>query len=126
MELLGERVGSETVAEYLPRLVRLARRRARQLPRFAKYTAQYQQDGQDLQRVNFRPEGQIWAEFKLIARGCRASMCYLFVYLLLREEAWSRADRSANEPSFPFVMDLREIARPGGFRFVRRLFVQRE
>ena len=121
-----ERVGSEGVAEYLPRLVRLARRRAHQLPHFSKYTAHYQKDGQDLQKVNFRPEGQIWAEFKLIARGCSASMCYLFVYLLLREEAWSRADNSSNEPSLPFKLDLREIARPTGFRFVRRLFVQRE
>ena len=126
MPLFRRRLQGKKMAEYLPRLIKLARRKARRLPVFSKYTAEYQDDGQDLQKINFRPEGQDWGEFKLIARGCSVSMCYLFVFLLLLEDELARTGNSASEVSPTYRLALREIARHSGVRLLRRLFVARE
>ncbi|MCB1325668.1 MAG: DUF1564 family protein [Spirochaetales bacterium] len=126
MPLFYRRLRGRKLAEYLPVLIKLARRQAGRLPVFPKFTAEYQEDGQDLQRINFRPAGQDWGEFKLIARGCSVSMCYLFVFLLLLEDELSRNGNTANEVSLPYRLALNEIARNSGVRFVRRLFFARE
>ena len=45
-------------------------------------TIQYQEKGQKLHRVDFRPVEWDWIELKLLASSCNMSICAFFVFLL--------------------------------------------
>lgn len=107
------------ISDYLPILLRLARRRALALPSVPRYTTFYQAPGQDLQDVNFSVAGRQWGEFKLIARGCNVSMCFLFVHLMLQDTERSRRTGLDGEASLPYQMELREIVEKPGKSIIR-------
>ncbi|MCB1327854.1 MAG: DUF1564 family protein [Leptospiraceae bacterium] len=92
--------------QYLGHLIRLARREPRKLPTKSRFTTRYQRPRLNLQKVNFRPHGRDWGEFKTIARGCGVSMCRLFVHLLLMD---SKSDDSTNAVASKWWVGLREI-----------------
>ncbi|MCB1324872.1 MAG: DUF1564 family protein [Spirochaetales bacterium] len=108
---------------YLKHLLRLARRRPDLLPLKRRITTKYQPNCQQLQKLNFRPEGRDWGEFKTIARGCGVSMCRLFVHLMLLDND-SKADVKAVATSFR--TNLREIVLSPGKKVVRILQIRRK
>lgn len=44
----------------------------------------YAPEGQDLQKVNFRPRNEDWERFRIICQSQRISMTFLFVILLIK------------------------------------------
>lgn len=52
----------------------------------------YAPEGENLQRVNFRPRNEDWERFRIIAQSRRISMTFLFVILLLRWEEFFLGD----------------------------------
>ena len=114
----------QSVARYLPRLIRLAKQYPHLLPYRNQYTTYYQADNQDLQEVNFCPTGPQWAEFKLIARGCGVSNCFLFVHLMLLDANRPSADNTENEVSYPPTLKLYEKSSFYGLDFRRRLLFE--
>ncbi|MCB1325306.1 MAG: DUF1564 family protein [Spirochaetales bacterium] len=114
----------QSVARFLPRLIRLAKRHPHLLPYRDQYTTFYQADNQDLQEVNFCPTGPQWAEFKLIARGCSVSNCYLFVHLMLLDANRPPSDTSSHEVSHPSRLELKEKSSFYGLDFRRRLLFE--
>ena len=118
------------LSRYLPVLLRLARSQAHQLPFQSRFTAFYQEPGQNLQPVNFCVSGQIWGEFKLVARGCSVSMCYLFVHLMLLDEKLAtkndrrdRFPRWRGEVSKSIRLELKEIVDNSWIRLRRTLII---
>lgn len=107
---------------YLRHLIALARRVPEKLPRRDRFTAWYQKPRQSLQKVNFRPSGRDWGEFKTIARGCGVSMCRLFVALL---ELDSEKNDAENAVASGWRVGLRESA-PTPAKFLIRRFWIRE
>ena len=53
------------------------------LERTGKWKKQYQEEGQDLCRVNFYPDDRDWGRLSAIANATGYSRCYIFVYLML-------------------------------------------
>ena len=107
-----------SMRRYLKRLLRMARQNPRSLPCKKRITTRYQPSKQSLQKVNFRPEGRDWGEFKTIARGCGVSMCRLFVHLMLQDKDHLKI-RDAVATSIRAA--LREIVRFPGKKVVRIL-----
>ncbi|MBL0266485.1 MAG: DUF1564 family protein [Leptospiraceae bacterium] len=52
------------------------------LPKPQKVKAEYQEEGQNLERVNFRPRNTDWIELGELALAFGKSRCWVFVYLL--------------------------------------------
>jgi hypothetical protein len=52
------------------------------IPEPKKVKAEYQEEGLNLERVNFRPENADWIELGEIALAFGKSRCWVFVYLL--------------------------------------------
>ncbi|MCB1325665.1 MAG: DUF1564 family protein [Spirochaetales bacterium] len=117
------RIRGLALSRYLPELLRLARRRAAALPCRARYTTFYQAPGQELQPVNFAVPGQLWGEFKLIARGCGVSNCYLFVFLMLLDATDGSNMGKDIEDSNSRPMRMAEIVDKPGISLVRRFEV---
>ena len=107
---------------YLPHLVRRARARTGQLPRRGHFTTLYQEDALDLKPINFRVSGEVWGEFKTIARGLGVSMCLLFVALL---EMDCESNDQVNEGSTKKRIFLAEVISRGARRLSRRLRIRR-
>lgn len=108
---------------YLKCMLRLARQNPHLLPGKKRITTKYQPSKQRLQKVNFRPEGRDWGEFKTIARGCGVSMCRLFVHLMLRD---TEARDSADAVATSIRAALREIVRFPGKTVVRILHIRKK
>ena len=53
------------------------------LERTGKWKKQYQEEGQDLCRVNFYPDDRDWGRLSAISNATGYSRCYIFVYLML-------------------------------------------
>ncbi|KAB2930250.1 MAG: DUF1564 family protein [Leptonema illini] len=53
------------------------------LAKTGKWKRQYQDEGQELCRVNFYPDDRDWGRLSAIANATGYSRCYIFVYLLL-------------------------------------------
>lgn len=53
------------------------------LERTGKWKKQYQDEGQNLCRVNFYPDDRDWGRLSAIANATGYSRCYIFVYLML-------------------------------------------
>jgi hypothetical protein len=53
------------------------------LERTGKWKKQYQEEGQELCRVNFYPDDRDWGRLSAIANATGYSRCYIFVYLML-------------------------------------------
>lgn len=53
------------------------------LERTGKWKKQYQEEGQNLCRVNFYPDDRDWGRLSAISNATGYSRCYLFVYLIL-------------------------------------------
>jgi hypothetical protein len=51
--------------------------------RTGKWKKQYQEKGQELQRVNFYPDERDWGKLSAISNATGYSRCYIFVYLML-------------------------------------------
>ena len=102
--MLGRR--KMTMRQYLRHLISLARREPRKLPVRSRFTTGYQKPRLNLQKVNFRPHGRDWGEFKTIARGCGVSMCRLFVHLLLMD---SKTEDPTDAVASRWWVGLREI-----------------
>ncbi|MCB1324355.1 MAG: DUF1564 family protein [Leptospiraceae bacterium] len=131
--LLAKRLQARRIplSGYLPVLVRLASSQAHNLPVRPRFTAFYQEPGQDLQPVNFCVSGQLWGEFKLIARGCGVSMCYLFVHLMLLDEQLALASRGrrrnarwTGEVSKSIRLEMKEIVQNSWIRLSRTLIIE--
>jgi hypothetical protein len=54
-----------------------------EIPIHAKLETGYQEEGQNLQRVDFIPNGADWAEMKCLKAFLNKSMTWIFVYLLV-------------------------------------------
>ena len=52
------------------------------LPKPKKVKTEYQEEGQNLERVNFRPRNTDWIELGELALAFGKSRCWIFVYLL--------------------------------------------
>ncbi len=48
-----------------------------------KWKKEYQEEGQELQRVNFYPDERDWARLSAISNATGFSRCYIFVFLML-------------------------------------------
>lgn len=55
----------------------------REIPSYEKLETGYQEDGLKLQRVDFIPRGEDWAEMKCLKAFLNRSMTWIFVYLLV-------------------------------------------
>jgi hypothetical protein len=55
------------------------------LPEAYKLKTEFQEDGQDLQRVNFIPDNDDWLELGQVATFYGKSRCWIFTYLLRLE-----------------------------------------
>ena len=55
----------------------------REIPSYEKLETGYQEDGLKLQRVDFIPLGEDWAEMKCLKAFLNRSMTWIFVYLLV-------------------------------------------
>jgi len=53
------------------------------LERSGKWKKQYQEEGQELHRVNFYPDDRDWGRLSAISNATGYSRCYIFVYLML-------------------------------------------
>ncbi len=53
------------------------------LEKTGKWKRQYQDEGQELCRVNFYPDDRDWGRLSAIANATGFSRCYIFVYLML-------------------------------------------
>lgn len=53
------------------------------LAKTGKWKRQYQDEGQELCRVNFYPDDRDWGRLSAIANATGYSRCYIFVYLML-------------------------------------------
>ncbi|KAB2935248.1 MAG: DUF1564 family protein [Leptonema illini] len=53
------------------------------LERTGKWKKHYQEEGQDLCRVNFYPDDRDWGRLSAISNATGYSRCYIFVYLML-------------------------------------------
>lgn len=53
------------------------------LAKTGKWKKQYQDEGQELCRVNFYPDDRDWGRLSAIANATGYSRCYIFVYLML-------------------------------------------
>ena len=53
------------------------------LEKTGKWKKQYQEEGQELCRVNFYPDDRDWGRLAAIANATGYSRCYIFVYLML-------------------------------------------
>ena len=53
------------------------------IERSGKWKKQYQDDGQELHRVNFYPDDRDWGRLSAISNATGYSRCFIFVYLLL-------------------------------------------
>lgn len=53
------------------------------LERTGKWKKQYQEEGQELCRVNFYPDDRDWGRLSAIANATGYSRCYIFAYLML-------------------------------------------
>jgi hypothetical protein len=53
------------------------------LERTGKWKKQYQDEGQNLVRVNFYPDDRDWGRLSAIANATGFSRCYIFVFLML-------------------------------------------
>ncbi|MCB1175198.1 MAG: DUF1564 family protein [Leptospiraceae bacterium] len=62
----------------------------------SKWKQKYQDPGLDLQVRNFRPDPELWEEFRHIAFAYGLAMCHLFVVLLeLEYSLWKQAGSPA-------------------------------
>jgi len=59
----------------------------------------YAPEGQDLQKVNFRPRNEDWERFRIIAHSQRISMTYLFWILLMSWDEFATGD--SRVPALP-------------------------
>ena len=59
----------------------------------------YAPEGENLQRVNFRPRNEDWERFRIIAQSRRISMCFLFVILLMNWDEFEIGD--SRDPALP-------------------------
>ena len=57
----------------------------------------YAPEGQDLQKVNFRPRNEDWERFRIIAHSQRISMTFLFVILLMSWDEFLTGDSRAGQ-----------------------------
>jgi hypothetical protein len=55
------------------------------LPEACKLKTEFQEEGQDLQRVNFLPDNEDWLELGQVATFYGKSRCWIFTYLLRLE-----------------------------------------
>jgi hypothetical protein len=55
------------------------------LPEACKLKTEFQEEGQDLQRVNFKPDNEDWLELGQIATFYGKSRCWIFTFLLRLE-----------------------------------------
>jgi hypothetical protein len=55
------------------------------LPEACKLKTEFQDEGQDLQRVNFKPDNEDWLELGQVATFYGKSRCWIFSYLLRLE-----------------------------------------
>jgi hypothetical protein len=55
------------------------------LPEACKLKTEFQDEGQDLQRVNFKPDNDDWLELGQVATFYGKSRCWIFTYLLRLE-----------------------------------------
>lgn len=53
------------------------------IARSGKWKKQYQDEGQELHRVNFYPDDRDWGRLSAISNATGYSRCYIFVFLML-------------------------------------------
>lgn len=76
--------GSCNISVYLRNLLFMYRTLTHSglIPKPAKIKTEYQEEGQNLRRVGFRPSNADWIELGELALAFGKSRCWLFVYLL--------------------------------------------
>ncbi|KAB2934597.1 MAG: DUF1564 family protein [Leptonema illini] len=65
-----------------------------------KWKKQYQEEGQELQRVNFYPDDRDWGRLSAISNATGYSRCYIFVYLMLVAMGVIILETGGTEPSY--------------------------
>lgn len=96
------------------------------LPFQKKPKLTFQDDGQSLQKISFRPDDSDWFELGILAYGCGVSRCWLFTYLLRLELSAISLMVSLSE--FQIGVTTSKISRPrliqqitGKRRFIHRI-----
>ena len=76
--------GADNVTVYLRNLLSMFRTltHSGMIPKPVKVKTEYQEEGQNLCRVGFRPNNADWIELGELALAYGKSRCWLFVYLL--------------------------------------------
>ena len=70
------------------------------LERTGKWKKQYQEEGQNMVRVNFYPDDRDWGKLAAISNATGYSRCYIFVFLLLIAMGVISLEDGGTQPSF--------------------------